>query len=339
MSMPREVEVLQGLRGKAPMARHIQLSSCFMIIVIALFSIVPSWGQSGAGPDTSQQADKNAIPIQPEKAEQNLIKKVAPIYSPLAKQAHLQGKVKVRLVISKTGTVVSVNVLSGHPLLVQAAIDAVKQWQYKPFVVDGQPVAASTEVEVPFSLGISDTAYQSEQKNNEDYFKREDECRNLLKAHQYSEAENPCTSSVELAEKLPQERQMERVTANDLAGQALLYERKFDEALSFFQSEVVIGETSLNPTDAELGYAYHHIALGYHATGDTQKAQLYYERAESTLRAAREHMDSDFFKNEYAKALQAVLRDYIVLLQQTGQTDAAVKAQQRADVLAHESHP
>lgn len=286
-----------------------------------------------------QQADKGTLAVQPNNAEKNLVKKITAVYPPLAKQARLQGTVKLQVVISNTGTVESVKVLSGSPLLAQAAVDAVKQWQYKPFSVDGRPVAASTEVEVPFSLGISDTAYQVEQKNNEDYFKREDECRNLLKAHQYSEAEPPCTSSVELAEKLPQERQMERVTANDLAGQALLYERKFDEALSFFQSEVAIGETSLKPTDAELGYAYHHVALGYHATGDTQKAQLYYERAESTLRAAREHIDSDFLKNEYAKALQAELRDYIVLLQQTGQTDAAVKAQQRADTLARESHP
>ena len=145
------------------------------------------------------------------------------------------------------------------------------------------------------------------------------------------EAESPCTSSVELAEKLPKERQIERVTANDLAGQALLYTKKYDEALSFFQSEVAIGETALKPTDAELGYAYHHVAVGYQATGDTRKAQLYYERAESTLEKAREHMDSDFFKNEYAKALQSVLRDYIVLLQQTGQTDAAAKTQKRAD--------
>lgn len=223
-------------------------------------------------------------------------------------------------------------------MLVQAAVDAVKQWQYKPFVMDGQPVVVSTEIEVPFSLGIPDASYQTEQKNNEDYFKLEDECRKSLKAGQYAEAEKPCTSSVELAEQLPKERQMERVTANDLAGQSLLYVRKYDEALNFFQSEVAIGETALKPTDAELGYAYHHVAIGYQATGDTQKAQLYYERAESTLEKAREHMDSDFFKNEYAKALQSVLRDYIVLLQQTGQTDAATKAQKRADAIAEEIH-
>ena len=128
----------------------------------------------------SADARQETVPVSTGDATEHLIKTVAPIYPPLAKQVRIQGKVKLQVVISKTGTVDSVKVLSGHPLLVQAAIDAVKQWQYKPFLADGQPVAASTEIEVPFSLGISAANYQTEQKNNEDYFKREDECRNLL---------------------------------------------------------------------------------------------------------------------------------------------------------------
>ncbi len=276
--------------------------------------------------------------VQGRKAEQNLVKKVEPIYPPLAKQVRIQGKVKVQVVISKTGMVESVNVVSGHPLLVQAAIDAVKQWQYKPFLADGQPVTASTEVEVPFSLGIPDATYKTEQKTSEVFFKRQDECRELLKTQKYTEAEAPCTSLVELAEKLPKERQLERMTANELAGHAVLYQKKFDEALSFFQSELAIGKASLKPTDAELGYAYHHVGLAYYAVGNLQKAQPYYEKSESTLRAAREHMDGEFFKNQYAKDIQGVLREYIVILRQTGQEDAAAQAQKRADAIAEEIH-
>lgn len=287
----------------------------------------------------STDARQGTVPVSTGDATEHLIKTVAPIYPPLAKQVRIQGKVKLQAVISKTGTVDSVKVLSGHPLLVQAAIDAVKQWQYKPFLVDGKQVAASIEIEVPFSLGMSDASYQAEQKSNDDYFKREDECRNLLKTQKYAEAEASCKSAVELAEKLPSERQNERRTANELAGEALLYEKKFAEGLSFFQRELAIGEASLKPTDAELGYTYHHVALGYHATGDPQMAQSYYEKAESTLRAAREHMDGDFFKNQYAQAIQSVLSDYIVLLRQTGQEDAAAQAQKRSDAIAQEIHP
>lgn len=284
-------------------------------------------------------AAQNTVQVSSTDASEHLIKKVTAIYPPLAKQVRIQGKVKLLAVISKTGTVDSVNVVSGHPLLVQAAMDAVKQWQYKPFLADGQPVTASIEVEVPFLLGISDASYQAEQKSNDDYFKREDECRNLLKAQNYGEAEASCKSAVELAEKLPSERQNERRTANELVGEALLYEKKFTEALSFFQRELANGKASLKPTDAELGYAYHHVALGYYGTGDLQKAQSYYEQSEGTLRAAREHMDGEFFKSQYAKDIQGVLREYIALLRQTGQEDAVAKAQKRADAIAEEIHP
>jgi len=218
-------------------------------------------------------------------------------------------------------------------------VDAVKQWNYKPFLVDGEPVAVTTEIEVPFSLGISDADYQVERKNDENYFQRQDECRALLKASKYSEAESPCRSLVELAEKLPSERQNERRIANGLSGRALFFQKKFPQALTFFQRELAIGEASLKPTDAELGYAYHHVGWGYHGTGDLQKAQSHYEQAEAALRKAREHMDGDFFKNQYAKDILSVLRDYIVLLRQTSQEDAAAEAQKRADTIAEEIHP
>lgn len=287
----------------------------------------------------AQKTTDQVVAVSSSDAKAHLTKNVVPVYPPLAKDLRLQGKVKVQVVISKTGMVESTNVVSGHPLLVQAAINAVKQWQYRPFLVDGQPVTASTEIDVPFSLGIPDATYQSEEKNSEVFFKRQDECRELLKAQKYSEAQAPCASLVELAEKLPKERQVERMTANELAGHALLYQQKFNEALNFFQSELAIGEASLKPTDAELGYAYHHVGLAYYAAGDLQKAQTYYEKSESTLRAAREHMDGEFFKNQYAKDIQGVLREYIVILRQTGQADAAAKAQQRADAIADEIHP
>src|SRR5579872_2993633 len=215
----------------------------------------------------AQKTTDQVVAVSSSDAKAHLTKNVVPVYPPLAKDLRLQGKVKVQVVISKTGMVESTNVVSGHPLLVQAAINAVKQWQYRPFLVDGQPVTASTEIDVPFSLGIPDATYQSEEKNSEVFFKRQDECRELLKAQKYSEAQAPCASLVELAEKLPKERQVERMTANELAGHALLYQQKFNEALNFFQSELAIGEASLKPTDAELGYAYHHVGLAYYAAG------------------------------------------------------------------------
>jgi len=79
-----------------------------------------------------------------------LLTSVPPVYPELAKQARIQGVVRLSLVIAKDGTVQNMTVLSGHPLLVKAAMDAVKQWTYQPTIVNSLPVEVSTTAEVNF---------------------------------------------------------------------------------------------------------------------------------------------------------------------------------------------
>jgi protein TonB len=81
-----------------------------------------------------------------------LIKKVQPNYPPLARQARIQGSVILHAEISKDGTIQNLQLISGHAMLAPAAIDAVKQWRYKPYLLNGEPVAVETEVVVNFSL-------------------------------------------------------------------------------------------------------------------------------------------------------------------------------------------
>jgi TonB family protein len=81
-----------------------------------------------------------------------LEKSVPPVYPPLAKQARVQGKVTLQSIISRDGKVTHLEVVYGHPLLRQAAMDAVKQWEYKPFLLNGEPVEVETTVDVVFSL-------------------------------------------------------------------------------------------------------------------------------------------------------------------------------------------
>jgi len=103
---------------------------------------------------TPAAADKaGRLVVSEEAQEAKLINKVAPRYPPLAQQARIQGTVRLRAVIAKDGTVAQCQVLSGPPLLIQAAIDAVKQWRYQPTVVNGQPVEVETDIAVVFSLG------------------------------------------------------------------------------------------------------------------------------------------------------------------------------------------
>src|SRR5277367_2363827 len=81
-----------------------------------------------------------------------LIKKVQPNYPPLAKAARIQGTVVLQAEISKDGTIQNLQLVSGHPMLAPAAIEAVKQWRYKPYLLNGEPVAVETQVDVIFSL-------------------------------------------------------------------------------------------------------------------------------------------------------------------------------------------
>jgi periplasmic protein TonB len=81
-----------------------------------------------------------------------IIKKVQPPYPPLARQARIQGQVILQAEISKDGTIENLHLISGHPMLAPAAIEAVKQWRYKPYLLNGEPVAVETTVMVNFSL-------------------------------------------------------------------------------------------------------------------------------------------------------------------------------------------
>jgi periplasmic protein TonB len=81
-----------------------------------------------------------------------LIRKINPTYPPLARQARIQGQVILQAEISKDGTIENLKLVSGHPMLAPAAIDAVKQWRYKPYMLNGEPVAVETTVMVNFTL-------------------------------------------------------------------------------------------------------------------------------------------------------------------------------------------
>lgn len=81
-----------------------------------------------------------------------LINAVRPQFPPLARQARISGAVRLAAVISEVGAIEELRVVAGHPLLVQAAVDAVRQWRYRPTLLNGQPVKVETTIEVNFTL-------------------------------------------------------------------------------------------------------------------------------------------------------------------------------------------
>jgi len=114
---------------------------------------LPNWFDSGSRP---------VLPVAPPPAvalvrrshmsEGDLVRKILPAYPPLARTARIEGQVVLQAVISKQGAIENLRVLSGHPMLVPAAIEAVRQWRYRPYVLNSEPVEVETQIIVNFSL-------------------------------------------------------------------------------------------------------------------------------------------------------------------------------------------
>jgi protein TonB len=81
-----------------------------------------------------------------------LVREVEPVYPKLARQAHIAGTVVMNAIIGKDGSVQDLKLVSGNPLLVESAMEAVRQWVYKPTILNGKPVEVGTEIDIHFRL-------------------------------------------------------------------------------------------------------------------------------------------------------------------------------------------
>lgn len=81
-----------------------------------------------------------------------LINQPKPVYPPLAKQARIQGTVRFNAIIGRDGSIADLKMVSGHPLLAPAALEAVKLWKYQPTLLNGEPVEVVTQIDVNFTL-------------------------------------------------------------------------------------------------------------------------------------------------------------------------------------------
>ena len=129
---------------------------------VAVGPIIPGAIPSGVS-NTVLDAMKPAAPPPPEPAIQKvrvssgavqamLLQQAKPQYPTPARLAHVEGSVVLQALIGKDGAVQNLRVSSGHPLLVGAAIDAVKQWRYRPYYLNGEPVEVETQIVVNFVL-------------------------------------------------------------------------------------------------------------------------------------------------------------------------------------------
>jgi protein TonB len=95
---------------------------------------------------------KQRIRVSTGVSEGLLYHRVEPVYPPIAQRARIEGSVELKAIISKEGTIEGLQRMTGHPLLVAAAMDAVRQWRYRPYMLNGEPLEVETTVMVNFHM-------------------------------------------------------------------------------------------------------------------------------------------------------------------------------------------
>jgi TonB family protein len=154
--LPHDLEM--KVKGKVVLSAHLEVFETLSTVNEADFTppagatrAIRVLGTRSNGKMVSQPGH-GQLQISADKAHTNLVTKVAPIYPPIARAARVQGTVVLQAVIGKDGHVNQLNVVSGPAMLQQAAMDAVKQWIYKPYLLNGAPVEVITTVNIVFQL-------------------------------------------------------------------------------------------------------------------------------------------------------------------------------------------
>jgi protein TonB len=134
-----------------------------VIFALSLALLLTPWlSQTSQAPDspkseqpTGQEAQKprlKRVKIGGNVAKSQLKHKVQPQYPTEARDNRIQGTVRLHVVLSTAGKVQQLDIISGDPILASAAAEAVRQWEYKPMLLNGEPVEVDTTVDVIFSL-------------------------------------------------------------------------------------------------------------------------------------------------------------------------------------------
>jgi len=145
-------------------------------------------------------AAQTPINVDAAEARKHLAAHADPVYPAIAKAARVQGEIGITVIIDGTGQVVSEKVVSGPPMLRQAALDALKKWRFTPFQVNGATTPATVTLTIPFYLEKRDDGPTPDQeKTAQTWFPLSDKCRGALKAQNVQDALGYCKQALDVA--------------------------------------------------------------------------------------------------------------------------------------------
>jgi TonB family protein len=303
-------------------ARNRPMHRFVIVFGMVLFSYA-LFGQTNAGLKTVPEAD----------ARQHLAERTDPVYPPIAAAARIEGDVAISVVVDTKGQVVSEKVLSGPAMLQQAALDAVKKWQFAPFTADGTAASVTTTLTIPFHLehhGPQPTAEQ--EKAAQAWFPLSDKCEKALRIQNKDDALDSCKQALDMSLKagdLTNSDQLGRLESHQLYGHALLLAGRAQEALD--QENLAIAEAKKCVTDKDEEYAtpffWRAIAEANLGQGDVASAD--FQTAEETYRRAIANLPE--MKKIYGQYLASTLKTHAALLDTMGRPADAEKLRAEAE--------
>jgi len=288
---------------------------------------------AAAATTAAQAAAQDLKQVPAEEAAQHIVSRVEPKYPLLAQTAGIQGDVILRVTIDEAGRVREANPVSGHPLLIEAAVPAVKNWRFEPFLDHGTPVPVSSQVKVMFALGPG-----AELRGK--YLQQEVECTKHIFSKSFSAGEAVCGKALETAVKLPHGFASDKMRAYGNAGTIAYELKKFGEALEDFQQQLDFAQRALQPGNPQMIQVRGNVAHACVAADRLSEADAQYTEAEKAVDAAganledrRGQLKPEAFasvKASYARSRQAILQEHAALLRKMGKTSEAEILEQRA---------
>lgn len=195
--------------------------------------------------------------VPPDEAAKHILSKPSPVYPSLAEQARIQGNVILEATINESGAVSAIRLVSGHPMLVQAAFENVKKWKFRPFEVDGKPVTAQTFVIVTFGdpsdHGAADRA---EMLFQHDFWTAEESAQADFAKADYSGAENQQSKARDLLVlgDFPHPRERWRWATS--MGNLAMAQRRDEEAEQYYKQALALYDTDKDAPEVAATLAY-----------------------------------------------------------------------------------
>lgn len=170
---------------------------------------------------------------------------------------------------------------------------------------------------------------RDELKNAKLYFAQDDKCRKLYAQKKDNETEIACKLAVSIAERLPETRYMEKHSAYRMLGLALLWQKKYEESISYFNKALEVGKPKVDDTNAETGEVYYLLGQANHLLGRIEIAKDFYTKAENIYRTAFKEMGDSEIRGFYPKPIINILEAHLILVKDAGLKEEAEKIEKR----------